>query len=91
MSNPKFMAKAFYYGVCIFGAFHVTRMSVALMTSAFLARFGRPSLVRETSKISTGNYFALPYLYGRRFVQKSMAMSEKNLLDGVILEKKLED
>jgi ATPase family AAA domain-containing protein 3A/B len=47
--------------------------------------------VRETSKISTGNYFALPYLYGKRFVQSSMAMSEKNLLDGVILEKKLED
>jgi hypothetical protein len=32
MSNPKFMAKAFYYGVCVFGAFHLTRMSVALMT-----------------------------------------------------------
>jgi hypothetical protein len=56
-----------------------------------MARFGRPSLVRETSKISTGNYFALPWLYSRKYVRKLMASSESDLLNGVILEKKLED
>ena len=56
-----------------------------------MANFGRPKLVRETSRLSTGNIFALPYLYARKQVLQRFAMTEKNLLDGVILEKKLED
>ena len=84
------MAKLCYYGVLMFGALHLTRMTVALAGATFLARFGRPSLVRETSKISTRNYLALPYLYSRKFIRQVTA-SEADLLSGVILEKKLED
>lgn len=91
LMNPKFMVKASYLLVLAFGAFHVTRFGVALFTSLLLARFGKPTLVRETSKVHTRNYLAIPYIYGKKFVQQHMKRTEKDLLDGVILEKGLED
>ena len=91
LMNPKFMVKASYLLVLAFGAFHVTRFGVALFTSLLLARFGKPTLVRETSKVHTRNYLAIPYIYGKKFVQSKMRRTEKDLLDGVILEKGLED
>lgn len=57
-----------------------------------LGRFGKPSLVRETSKIHTSNYALIPWMYTKKFVTKNlMKHSEENLLKGVILDKKLED
>jgi len=47
--------------------------------------------VRETSKIHTSNYFAIPYLQMKKFLQMRTRRTEKDLLEGVILEKKLED
>lgn len=40
--NPKFMMKAAYMSVMIFGAFHVTKLSLAIMGSKILARMGKP-------------------------------------------------
>jgi len=48
-------------------------------------------LVRETSKIHTNNYFALPFLFVRKFIAMRGKRTEKDLLEGVILEKNLED
>lgn len=68
MSNPAFMFKLFYYGIGIYGAFRITKTSINVAFNTFMGKFGRPSLVRETSKLSTGNFFKLPYLYTKKFV-----------------------
>jgi hypothetical protein len=68
LSNPSFMFKLFYYGVATYGAFRVTKTSINVMFNTFMGKFGRPSLVRETSKISTGNFLKLPYLYTKKWV-----------------------
>jgi ATPase family AAA domain-containing protein 3A/B len=56
-----------------------------------MAHFGKPTLVRETSKLHSKNPFSLPILWARKRALMSMRRSEKDLLDGVILDKKLED
>lgn len=89
--NPKFMVKASYLLFIAFGLFHVTRLGLALLTGVFLARFGKPGLVRETSKLHTSNYLLIPWLYGKKFLHQKMRRTEKDLLEGVILEKNLED
>ena len=61
LMNPKFIIKAAYLLFLGFGAFHLTRLGVAMFSGMFLSRFGRPSLVRDTSKIHSRNIFALPY------------------------------
>jgi len=60
------------------------------MQQRLLARFGKPQLIRETSKLYANNYLTLPFLYARKRILMSMKRSEKDLLAGVILEKKLE-
>jgi len=62
-----------------------------MLSMTFMARFGRPQLVRETSKIATANFLGLPYQYSKKLILSRLAMTEANLLDGVILEKKLEE
>lgn len=89
--NPKFLIRASYLLLIGFGAFHLTRLSLAMITSFILARFGKPTLVRETSKLHTKNYFIIPFLYARKFLHQKMRRTEKDLLEGVILEKNLED
>jgi len=65
----------------------MTMLSVTLMS-----RFGKPQLVRETSKIYTNNYALIPGIWMRKmFRTKFSKFSEADLLKGVILDKKLED
>lgn len=81
-----------YFSLLIFGAFHVTKLSAALATKTLMGRFGKPQLVRETSKIYTSNYALIPWMYTKKFIQKNVVRrSEADLLKGVILDKKLED
>lgn len=40
--NPKFLGKAAYLLLIGFGAFHFTRLAIALTTTMILARFGKP-------------------------------------------------
>ena len=68
LMNPKFLAKAAYLLLLGFGAFHLTRLGVALFSSMFLARFGKPVLVRDTSKLHTSNIFTIPYYYTKKFI-----------------------
>ena len=68
LMNPKFLSKAAYLAFIGFGAFHMTRIMIAMFTGLILARFGKPALVRETSKLHTKNYLAVPYLYMKKFV-----------------------
>jgi hypothetical protein len=64
MSNPKILTKVAYLALCVFGTFHLSKFSVTMLTQVMLSKFGKPSLVRETSKIHSNNYFMLPFIYG---------------------------
>jgi hypothetical protein len=68
LMNPKFLAKATYLLLIGFGAFHFTRLAIAMITGGIMARFGKPQLVRETSKLHTSNYISLPYLYMKKMI-----------------------
>lgn len=98
VTNPKLMYNGVYFAVLLFGAFHLTRMSVALLQNSLLSKFGKPSLVRETSKIHASNQQGfsnialIPWMYTKKFINNNILRhSEENLLKGVILDKKLED
>lgn len=47
--------------------------------------------MRETSKLHSKNYLTLPFAWGRKQVSMRMGTTEKDLLEGVILDKKLEE
>ena len=66
MNNPKILMKMLYVSVIGFGAYQTTKVGAALLGKSMMARFGKPGLVRETSKIHSRNPFALPYLYMKR-------------------------
>lgn len=91
LMNPKFLAKASYLLIIGFGAFHFTRLLIAVISTTISGRFGKPQLVRETSKLHSNNYLTLPYHYFRKVLHTKMKRTEKDLLAGVILEKNLED
>lgn len=40
--NPKFLGRTAYLLLIGFGAFHFTRLAIALATTMVLARFGKP-------------------------------------------------
>jgi ATPase family AAA domain-containing protein 3A/B len=56
-----------------------------------MSRFGKPQLVRETSKLHSNNPVTLPLMYLKKQYHQRMRKTEKDLLSGVILEKNLED
>ena len=64
--NPKFLVKAAYMSIILFGAFHFSKLSIALFTQGIMARFGKPTLVRETSKLYANNYLTLPFVWGKK-------------------------
>jgi len=68
LNNPKLIMKAAYMSMLIFGAFHFTKMGVKICGTVLMSNFGKPSLVRETSKINSRIFVNLPYLYMRRAV-----------------------
>jgi ATPase family AAA domain-containing protein 3A/B len=92
LTNTKLLYNVAYFSLLIFGAFHVTKLTAALTTKTLMGRFGKPQLVRETSKIYTSNYAMIPWMYTKKFISKNIVRrSEADLLKGVILDKKLED
>jgi ATPase family AAA domain-containing protein 3A/B len=91
MNNPKILMKMLQVSVVGFGAYQTTKIASALVAKSMMAHFGKPTLVRETSKIHSKNPFSLPILWARKRALMSMRRTEKDLLDGVILDKKLED
>ena len=89
-SNPKYLYKLAYLTLFLFGSIQIMRISLGLITATFLKRYGKPELVRQTSKIHTSNPFSVPFLKLRRFYHLHRGRSEKDLLDGIILNKELE-
>ncbi len=90
LTNPKFMAKALYMVVLGFSAFYFSKIFISVGATFLMSRFGKPALVRETSKIYTKNMFMVPWLLTRRMIHRNIRRTEKDLLDGVILEPELE-
>lgn len=82
LSSPTYMFKV----VLMFGAYQATKLAAASM----MARFGRPQLVRQTSKISTNNVFLVPWMLFRRSMHRHWRRKEASLLDGVIIHDDLE-
>lgn len=70
----------------MFGAYQMTRLAAM----GVMARFGKPNLVRATSKISTNNVFMLPWMVAKRTIHRAQRRKEAQLLDGVIIHKDLE-
>ena len=91
LMNPKFLTKTAWLLLISFGAFHFTKLALSLFTGLVLSRFGKPQLVRETSKLYSNNIFTLPYHMSKKFLHTKMKRTERDLLQGVILEKNLED
>ena len=83
--------KTAYMGIMMFGAFHFTKLSLAILGQTIVSRMGKPKLVRETSKLYSNNYITLPFVYARKQILMRMKRTEKDLLEGVILEQKLQD
>lgn len=65
-SNPKFLVKAGYLSLMVFSAYYGTRMGFGVLGQRLMARFGKPQLIRETSKLYTNNVVSLPFLYARK-------------------------
>ena len=85
------MGKVAYSSLAIFGAFFGMRFAFQMLGMRMMARFGKPKLVRETSKLHSANYFTLPFLWMQKRILMSMKRSESDLLKGVILEKRLQE
>merc|ERR1712086_915687 len=87
LANQKAMYNAAYYMCCLFGAYHVTKLTLAVGTATLLGALRRPQLVRETSRIVTRNPLAFPFVHARKFVQQRFlgAKTEEALLKGVVL------
>ena len=77
----------------MFGAFHFSRVANTLIGAKVMSTFGKPSLVRETSRITTSNPVMIPLVWGKKLAMATMKrkQTEDNLMKGVILEKNLED
>lgn len=68
LQSPKSIFQIAYLSTMIFGAYQLTRIAAAFA----MARFGRPSLVRETSKIGINQLFSLPFHMAKRAVHRSV-------------------
>jgi|JI9StandDraft_1071089.scaffolds.fasta_scaffold126531_1 hypothetical protein len=71
----------------IFGAFQVTKIAAAFA----MARFGKPALVRETSKLGVNQLFTLPFHLAKKAIHRSVKKRSGDLFDGVILNEELEE
>jgi ATPase family AAA domain-containing protein 3A/B len=89
-SSPKYIFKTAYLSAMMFGAYQFTKVAATMVGAGFMTRFGRPNLVRQTSKIYTTNLFAVPWLLMKRTFHRNLRRKEANLLDGVILNEPLE-
>lgn len=89
-SSPKYIFKTAYLSAMLFGGYQFTKVAATMIGTGFMTRFGRPSLVRQTSKIYTTNIFAVPWLIMKRSFHRNMRRKESNLLEGVILNEQLD-
>ena len=87
LQNPQTLKKIVTLSFGMFSAYHFSRVFFSLMSTRILSTFGKPQLVRETSKITTGNPFLIPFVWTRKFYRHNLKrQTQDNLLKGVILD-----
>lgn len=59
-------------------------------STVLLGRFGKPQLVKETSKIYTNNYITIPFLQMRKMASSMRKRNENELFKGVMFDEDLE-
>ena len=65
---------------------------MAGLSRSVMGRFGKPQLVRETSKLHTNNYLMIPYLQMRKFYNLSIKRrSQDQLFKGIMFDERLEE
>lgn len=89
-SSPKLMTKTATFIAGSITAILLARAGINIMSAAMLSRFGKPVLIKETSKISTDKLLKLPFLLGQRAYARVKQRSTKDLMKGVILKPELE-
>jgi hypothetical protein len=72
LQNPQNVKKIVTLSLGIFGAFHFSRIFFSLLSAKALSTFGKPKLVRETSKITTSNPFLIPFVWSRKFYRNNL-------------------
>ena len=89
VSSPRYIGKTIYYLALLYGSMHCVRLAMGLGLSFMLSKFSKPSLIRETSRIVTSNPLRVPLVYSKYIWQTIFKRTEKDLLDGVILNPSL--
>jgi len=89
-SSPKLMTKTATFIAGSITAILLAKAGINIMSTAILSRFGRPVLIKETSRISTDKLLRLPFLLGKRAYARVRQQSTKGLMHGVILKPELE-
>ena len=86
ISSPKLVTKTLLYTFAFLTALHGMKTSLNVLGAAIMSRFGKPTLLRETSRIVASNILSLPFLYARHMSRSLLRRSQKDMLSGVILE-----
>lgn len=90
--NPGNFFKLLYYGSAGYATYHVLRIVMMGMSRSVMGRFGKPQLVRETSKLHTNNYLMIPFLQMRKFYQMSLKRrTQDQLFKGIVFNEGLEE
>ena len=76
VQNPKNVMRAFYMTFLLITALNVSKFTFAIFTSRLFSKFGKPRLIRETSKIYTNNLALVPFIWARKFYEKRIKRLE---------------
>lgn len=72
MQNPKNVMRAFYLTFLLVTAINVSKFTFAITASKVFSKFGKPRLIRETSKIYTNNLALVPFIWARKFYSNNL-------------------
>ena len=75
-----------YYGGSAYISYHALKLVMMGATATVMGRFGKPQLVRETSKIYTNNYLLIPFMQARKLYQMSLRRTSDQLFKGIMFD-----
>jgi hypothetical protein len=64
--------RAFYLTFLFITALNVSKFTFAIFASRLFSKFGKPKLIRETSKIYTNNLAFIPFIWARKFYANNL-------------------
>lgn len=60
MNNPSYVFNFFLYTAAISSAYYLSKSSILLGMRFVESRFNKPSLIRETSRLSYNQFYKVP-------------------------------